>query len=291
MDALPAAEPVPAPSYEPGEPFTPAMAARAGLGRAALERAVRGGRVVRLVRGVYVDAAVTLTPLLRGRALSLVVGRRHVVVDRTAAWVHGAPGLRPAPEDPLPLDLLSRRRYLGPAVPMRSGDVVLVGGVRCTSALRTALDVARHLPPERALPLLDGLLGSSAVAHADVVAALEQSPTLPGIDQARELVAIADGRACGAAESVLRLHWLGATLPTPTTGWRVEGVRIALALPLHRFGVVLSRDLTLGTAERVAAAGWHVIAVDERRVLAGDARSAGGHLVREFHRHLLGQVP
>ena len=39
-----------------GEPFTPAMAARAGIGRTALDRLLREGRLCRLLRGLHVDA-------------------------------------------------------------------------------------------------------------------------------------------------------------------------------------------------------------------------------------------
>lgn len=272
------------------EPFTPALAARAGIGRSALERSVREGRTVRLVRGVYVDAAVPLTPIVRARALSLVVSRRHVIVDRTAAWVHGAPALRTEGDDALPLDLLGRRRFPGGRLPLGPGDVTLVGGLRCTSPLRTACDVARHLAPERALPLLDGLLRSGAIRHPDLIARAESTIDLPGGRQARELAAIADGRAADVAESVLRLRWLAAHLPTPVPGLRVTGVRTALGLPLHRFAVTLRGAATEADLLRTATAGWRVVVLDRGRVRSGDADATGGHLEREFHRSLLSQM-
>ncbi|MCX6395984.1 MAG: type IV toxin-antitoxin system AbiEi family antitoxin domain-containing protein [Propionibacteriales bacterium] len=275
----------------PVEPFTPAMAARAGLGRAELERLLREGRVVRLVRGVYVDASVPLGPLGRARALALVLGRRHLVVDRTAAWLHGAPVL---PSDPgtgagVPLDVAGRRRWPGQEVPVMPGEVMVLGGIRCTTPLRTALDVSRHLAPERALPLLDGLLRAGSLQHVALVRAAAAATGLPGGVRAGELAAIADGRARGATESVLRLHWLDARLPTPVPGWTVAGARLTLGLPLHRFGVLLTDASPVASPGAVRPAGWTVLVVDERRVRRSDPASSAAHLEREFHRHLLAQ--
>src|SRR5690348_5319866 len=83
------------------EPFTAAMAARAGLGRAVLDRLHRSGRVRRLLRGVYVDATVPLSVAVRARALRLVVGEQ-VVVGTTAAWLHGVDLPRTDPHAPEP---------------------------------------------------------------------------------------------------------------------------------------------------------------------------------------------
>jgi hypothetical protein len=275
---------------EAGEPFTPAMAARIGVGRPALERMIRAGRIIRLVRGVYVDATQSMCPATRAKALGLVLSRRHLVVDRTAAWVHGAPGWRPRPDAPIPMDVSERRRYPGAKVPVGPGEIVEVGGIRCTTPERTAVDVARHLAPERALPLLDGLLNVGATSHRALIAATANVGLLPGGRQARELTAIADGRAAGVAESVLRLHWLEARLPTPTPGLRVAGHRLALGLPLHRFGVVLAGTVDAAGRAGLAAAGWTVAVVDGHRVQVADPESLGGHLEREFHRHLLSQM-
>lgn len=272
------------------DPFTPAMAARVGLGRASLERQVRDGHVVRLVRGVYIDAAAPLTPVVRARSLSLVVSSRHLIVDRTAAWVYGGPGLRTSPGGPIALDVAGKRRYPGDPVQVRPEEITVLGGVRCTSPLRTALDVARHLAPERALPLLDGLIRCGALTHRALMEGAAAMGDLPGITQARELAAIADGRAAGTSESLLRMHWLAAQLPTPVPGWKVAEVRLSLALPVHRFGVVLSSQRGGADRARARQAGWTVLVLDELRVCRSDAASVGGHLEREFHRHLLGQM-
>lgn len=266
------------------EPFTPAMAARAGLGRSALERLLRQGRIVRLLRGVYLGADVDPDRTLRARALALVLGRRHVVVDRTAAWLHGGDRIEERLGASVPLDLHGRRRHLGREVPFGPEDVVRIGPVHATSPVRTALDVARRLAPDRALAALDGMLRSGALDHRQLLAASGTLVGLSGATQGRELIAVADGRSADAAESVLRLCWLQARMPTPAPGLVVAGARLALALPTQRFAVSLQPVPLLGDWP---APGWRVLELDRGRVLAGDRGFLSEHLEREFHQHLL----
>lgn len=266
------------------DPFTPAMAARAGIGRCRLEGLLRQGRIVRILRGVYLDAQVDPDRSLRARALALVLGGRHLVVDRTAAWVHGGERIDLGPGAAVPLDLHGRRRHLGPQPPLGPEDVVRLGPVRVTSPVRTALDVARRLAPDRALAALDGMLRSGALEHGRLLAAVGTTIGLPGAAQARELIAMADARALDGAESVLRMCWLNARMPTPVPGMVVNGARLTLALPVQRFAVSLDPVSVFGDWP---APEWRVLGLDRGRVLAGDRDYLSEHLEREFHQHLL----
>jgi hypothetical protein len=277
-----------------GEPFTVAMAARAGIGRAALDRLHRGGRMRRLLRGVYVDATVPVSTAVRARALGLVVGGSQVVVGTTAAWLHGVDLPRVDPRAPERVEVHGRARRGHPDRPVRHEprDLTVVDGVRCTTPLRTALDLGRLLAPDRALAALDGLLGLGGFTHAALLAELPRFGGRSGIVQLRELAAIADGRARGAAESVLRLRWLHGRLPTPSVGLMVRpgGVRLALGLDAHRFGVVVAGDLREPDLATLPILGWRVVVLGPDRVLRGDSALVTGHLEREFHLHLLDQV-
>ena len=135
------------------------------------------------------------------------------------------------------------------------------------------------------MPLIDGLIRIGAVTHVDLLAACAEPSS--GV---RELAARADGRAACAAESVLRLHWLDATLPTPTPGLLVSGVRLALGLRAHRFGVVVAGALGDDELRRCRDAGWRVLVLDRDLVTGVDAPVLIEHLEREFHQHLLGQL-
>ena len=280
-----------------GEPFTPAMAAGAGIGRAVLDRLHRDGRVRRLLRGVYLDATVTASPRVRARALALVLGGRQVVVGVTAAWLHGVEVPRADPHAPPPVEVRGRtpERYAGRALGYAAHDLETVEGVRCSTPLRTALDLGRRLAPDRALAALDALLGLGAFPHTALMAELPRFTGQHGVVQLRELAALADSRADGPAESVLRLHWLHGRLPTPTPGLHVtrpgaEGARLALGLEVHRFGAVLAGRLADAELAVLAAQGWRIVVLGPERVLRGDPAFLIGHLEREFHLHLLEQV-
>lgn len=271
-------------------PFTPAIAAAAGLGRASLERLHRDGRIVRLLRGVYVDTDLPLTRTVRARAVGLAVGRRQIVIDRTAAWIHGANLLRVPADAPVPVDVHGRRRHIGGQPQFELADLEQIEGVTVTSALRTALDVGRHLAPERALVALDGMLRAGTLRHQDLIDASARCRGVPGAVQLRELAARADARATDAGESVLRLRWYDARVPTPTPGLCVGPTRLALGLGVQRFGAVLGGRVPQPELIACARAGWRVLELARTRVLSDDPGAVIGHLEREFHQHLLGQA-
>jgi hypothetical protein len=281
-----------------GQPFTPAIAARAGIGRTVLDRLHREGRVRRLLRGVYVDATVPVSAAVRAQALRLVIGDRRIVVGTTAAWLHGVELPRPEPVSPPMIEVHGSAPVGRPdRRPTRYADrdLQVLEGVRCTTPLRTALDLGRQLPPDRAIAALDGLLALGAFRHTGLMAELSRFTGQPGIVQLRELAALADGRAQGPAESVLRLRWLDGRLPTPAPGLLVTApggrrVRLALGLEVHRFGVVLAGRQPDADLAGLASAGWRVAVLGAERVLRSDPAFLIAHLEREFHQHLLEQV-
>lgn len=280
-----------------GEPFTPVMAARAGIGRSVLDRLHRDGRLRRLLRGVYLDAAAPVSVDVRARALALVVGPHQVVVGRTAAWLHGVEVLRHDPHAPVPVEIRGRRSsgHGGRPLSYADRDLTTIGDVRCTTPLRTALDLGRELSPEGALAALDALLGLGAFPHTALMAELPRFGRHRGVGQLRELAALADARAADATESVLRLRWLDGRLPTPTPGLRVPrpgggAVRLALGLAVHQFGAALAGRSEEMDLVALSGQGWRVVTLAPARVMSGDPAFLVGHLEREFHLHLLRQV-
>lgn len=267
----------------PGEPFTPAMAARVGVERRSLERMLRAGVVRRLLRGVYVDATVPATADLRARALGLVVGPDRVVVGRTAAWVHGVRLASWAATSGLETRPAGRR--------LAARDVLLAEGVRLTTPLRTALDLGRTLGPDQAIAVLDGFLHAGLVQHRDLLAEVGRATGLAGAPQLRRLVAMADGRADRPAASVLRLRWYDARLPTPVPRVAVGGgAWLELAVPVRRFAAVLGGRLAEAELLSLRARGWRLVVLAESRLLSADPHFVIHHLEREYHQHLLDQV-
>jgi very-short-patch-repair endonuclease len=230
------------------EPFTGAQARTWGVSPMQLRTLVKRGLVRRVVQGVY---AVTQAPTdlaFRAMAIGLVVSPSAIVVDRTAAWLHGVDILpRSAREVAVPVEVFqapgTRCRRGGVASGermLRSEDVVEVHGLRVTSPLRTAHDLGRLLWRHDALAALDQFL-RLGVGFDDLVHGAERYKGYRGVIQLRYLVLVADPRSESPAESALRLHWYDAGLPKPELQWWVyddRGVgiyRLDLALPEVRY--------------------------------------------------------
>ncbi len=279
------------------QPFTPAMARAVGLDRGGLQRLLERGHVRRLLRGVYVASAAPDCVATRAAAVALALPGRGTAVDRTAGWVHGLPtGLWADPESVVPLDVVSSRRQAswGGRRHLAARDVQRLGGLSLTTPLRTALDLGRLLPPDRALGALDALLGTRSFTQAQLLAELPRLAGHRGVGQLRTLAAQVDDRSLGPAESVLRRRWLAAALPTPVPGLVVaaghRAVRLALGVSRCQFGAVLAGRVPAADLLALEGAGWRVLVLPEHRVRRTDPDVVVHHLEREFHQHLLTQV-
>lgn len=230
-------------------PFTTAQARECGVSRRTFELMLRTGMIRCELRGVHAAAQAPNDPLMRAAALRLVLPPDAVVVDRTAAWLHGVDALRrSAVHAPPPLDVIhtTDTRMKRPGVDgSRRGlvpdDLTLVQGIPVTTRLRTALDCGRLLWRYDALAVIDGIvrLGTD---QEQMVRQLARFKGYRGVIQLRYLVSIADGRAESGPESALRLHWYDAGLGRPECQWWVyddDGTalyRIDIADPATLYG-------------------------------------------------------
>ena len=206
--------------------FTRAMAVAAGWQPRDVDRELRSGRWTGLRRRVYAVTA-TLPAGGPGRvALDVAAAQlasQHDLVGthETAASVHGLP-LFTAYDGPL---VLSRGRTRDQDRPAQAEPAALVSqlpehhrvsrlGAVVTSAARTAVDLARQGPALSACVVLDGAL-RLGVRRDELEQVLADCSGWPGIRQAREWAAFADGRAESALESVGRWRMHEAQLPPP----------------------------------------------------------------------------
>ncbi len=275
-------------------PFTRAMALDLGITRPTLDRLLRAGVVRRLLRGVYAATTWPDDRSARAAAVALVAGGEDVVVDRTAAWIHGVSLC--GEDDVQPLDTLRtahRARGRGSRL-LADRDVGQVEGLRLTTPLRTALDLGRLLAPDLALAAMDGLLATGAFSHSQLLAELPRLAGHRGAGQLRWLAAQVDERAAGVAESCLRLRWHLASLPTAVPGLRVSTahgpLRLSLGVESRQFGAVLSGQVPAYALTALEAAGWRVVVLPAARVRSGDPQLWMRHLEREYHQHLLAQL-
>ena len=293
------------PDLDRGFPWDLGMALDCGLDDHALRAHLAAGTARRLLRGVYVAASAPDTLSLRLAGLALVVDEAQVVTDGTAAWVHAgdsvlAPGEHLALQPPNVFDARRGHRMRRPGV--RSGqrdlletDVVEMGGVRVTTPVRTATDVARLQHGQRALASLDGLLRETDLTKEEIAADLPRFRGFRGIVQARQVVPWADGRSDSYGESASRYGWL------TTPGLPPPQLQVPVEVAGHVFYLDLADEaLTIGVeydGERwhgpdravhddwrrslIAEIGWLLIVLRKHNVF-GRHRDLDQILVRAF---------
>jgi hypothetical protein len=201
-------------------PFTAHEADAAGVPASLRHKLVASGLLRPMLRGTFVASQVPDSLRLRVAAVQLVTPPHVVIVDRTAAWVHGVDALpRSAIHEMPSLDLYSRSssrmRRTGVSSGIRTltgADVEHIGGVAVTTPLRTACDLGRLLWRYDALAAIDGFL-RLGVAQDELVREVDRFKGHRGVVQLRRLAPLGDSGAESPPESALRLHWHEAEIP------------------------------------------------------------------------------
>lgn len=234
------------------------VAACAGDPRAAahLRRRAKDGELVRVHPGRFVDAGAwhALGPrerlVLRAVAAAGRALPRLVVSHVTAAAVHDLPRLGSWPERVHVVDPAASRTTVDAhvtkhAAPLDGHEVVSAAGLRVTSPVRTALDLALTQPHRQAVVALDAMLHSRAVTGADLLAGLDAHPARRGRASARRALDVSDGSAESPGETLCRLVLVELGAPVPVlqrefdVGWR-RPARVDFWFPAQ--GVVLEFD-------------------------------------------------
>lgn len=267
----------------PDRPFRFDELAELGLTPHQLRALTAEGRVRRVLRGVYADAALADDTRMRARAAALVVAPTAVICDRSAAWLHGVdvfePGQKVGPPDlelvtPCAAARVRRRGTSAARRNFRDQDVMTIEGVRVTTPVRTACDLGRLRGRMGAFAALCMLGRQQGFGAAAVQAALPHMKGLRGVVQLRELAACMTTRCESPSEAWTLLAILDAGLPRPEAQVEImlEGygpVRLDFAYRLVKIAIEYDgqqhhsmpedreRDATRRAALR--AAGWIVI--------------------------------
>ncbi|WP_203335841.1 type IV toxin-antitoxin system AbiEi family antitoxin domain-containing protein [Nocardioides limicola] len=276
--------------------FTRSQLPHLGITDRQLRRWLEAGLVRRVLHGVYAHAAVPDTLETRAEAASLILPRHAVVVDRSAAWLHGIDALEPSERGRPPrLEVVSvggaqasrRREFVGGKRDLAAHDIVSVCGVRVTTPLRTAMDLACLRGDARALAVLDAFMRHCGLCVQDFQRALPRFKGRRGVTQVRRLAPLASALAESPGESWCRMAILRDGLPAPMLQWEiaVDGRvlwRLDHAYPEWRIAVEYDGEEFHGPEHAVrdqrrrawlAAHGWHVIVV-RKEDLAGERLSA-----------------
>lgn len=196
------------------EPFLGSEALAAGrLTRHALRT-----RFVALHHDVYIARDTELTPVIRARACWLRSRGHGVLAGFSAAAIHRAKWI----DRRLPATVIdeNRRRADGIVVwaaTLADDEICTVEGMRVTTPVRTAVDLARRYPVDTAVAAVDALARATRLDVRDITSALDRYPGRHGSKRVREVAALVDPGAESPRESALRLLIMRAGYPRPVT--------------------------------------------------------------------------
>jgi hypothetical protein len=195
---------------------------------------------------VYADAILPLDHGLRTRAAALMIPPYAVITGISAAWLWGA--RLASPEDPVDVLLPPGPRY-GPVTglrtrtsPLAPEEVDVLAGIRVTTPLRTAWELAMRLDPVEAVVYCDALSALGRFGVAELRDYLGSRAGRYGCRLAKRVFSLVDDRAESPQESRLRVHLIRAGLPPPVPQYEVHRggtlvARVDLAWPECRFAV------------------------------------------------------
>lgn len=205
--------------FDPRLPFTRAEALTAGL----TVRQLRGRRFRTVLTGVYVDAAVHDTPLLRARAALMVHPAGAVATHFSAARLVGAPVPRDPDEHVTVARPADRRHRTGirchvaalPPADVRDLDGVLVSGPH-----RMFVELAAYLPLVELVVLGDWLVRRRFVTVESLQAYCARTEGRHA-RAARLGASYVRARVDSPMETRLRLLLVLAGLPEPTVNYEL----------------------------------------------------------------------
>ncbi len=190
-------------------------------------------------RGVLVDAELPDSPATLVRAAALLLGGDLVACRSTAALLWGFDVLAPGPLHFLGPD--SMRDTTRPGIEVHpshlgTDDAVLLAGVWCTPAARTACEVVRTTRPIDGLATLDAALRVGVCRPDELVEAADAQCGLRGVVRLRNLVPHASPLAESPMESRMRWRYVDGGLPVPTLQVPVGRRRLDVGWPEQQVG-------------------------------------------------------
>ena len=173
--------------------------------------------------GIYLPNDGPRTLYTNTVAAWLWTGRKGVIAGRAAAALHGAKWV----DSSTPIEVISehtrrRKSVIVHEERIAPDEMTYIDDLPVASAARTALDIARHLPLDIAVPHLDALAAATGVTFDEVIALCERYQGARGVRRARTALALMDGGAQSPGETRLRLLLTDDGLPAPRTQIRVS---------------------------------------------------------------------
>lgn len=230
------------------QPFTAEQARAAGLERDDLAALLRVGVIRRLWRGCYASEHLDddITVWAQAAARSLPDGC--VVAGRSSAFLQGVDILsRPAVLEVLAVVQRRPRARAGLRVRETSrlpdDDIVHIAGVPCTTAARTAADLARWDSPREGLVAVDSLTHAGLCSVDEIAAQLACVRGRRWTQRALAVLDLCEPLTESPQESRTRYEWVIGGAPRPVVQHVVVHpvsnafvARLDLALPEELIG-------------------------------------------------------
>lgn len=193
------------------------------IARGALTRGQLRWNYTALYPNVYVakDAARSIST--NAHAAWLWTGGTGIVAGQAAAALLGVRWI----DDSSPIELIANHGRRNPGLIIREeriedDEVQARGPLRVTTPARTALDLARRLPRDEAVVLMDALAKITLLEVAEVEALVDRYRGARGMRRANLAVPLMDGGTRSPAETRLRLMFRDAGIPKPRTNIVLE---------------------------------------------------------------------
>ena len=160
----------------PKHPFTSRQLVALGLSRYDLHAWIRDGQVRRVLRGAFVRSDAPDSIDTRAEAAALLLPDHVVLCDRSAAWIWGVDVLDLDEHAHVPRletaslpghDRVRHQSVYGGKRDLLAEEVVTVGGIRVTTPLRTACDLACLRGRRSALAVYDAFRREHDLTCAD----------------------------------------------------------------------------------------------------------------------------
>lgn len=196
------------------EPFLGSAALAAGV----VTRHALRSQFVALHRDVYLPRDVEPTALIRAKACWLRSRGHGVLAGFSAAAVHRSKWIDPK----LPATVIDDNRRRTPGVVvwagvLDAGEICTVDGMRVTTPVRTAIDLARKYPLDTAIAAVDALARATRLKVDTIEDAVRRYPGRHGRSRVLEVLSLVDAGAESPQETKLRLTVVRAGYPRPET--------------------------------------------------------------------------
>ncbi|MBB2769823.1 MULTISPECIES: hypothetical protein [Mycolicibacterium] len=262
------------------EPFIGSAALEAG----ALTRHALRTRFVAVHHDVYLPRDAEVTAVVRAKAAWLRTRGHGVLAGFSASALHGARWIDPG--RPATVIDANRRRTRALEVwadRLEDDEIGEVDGIRVTTPVRTAVDLARRYPSNTAVAAIDALARATRISVDDVMAATFR-PGRHGMSRARKAIELVDAGAESPKETWLRLVIIRAGFPRPETqvpvyneygvligvvdiGWQDRRLAVEYEGKHHRM-TRSAFDKDIRRLEEMIECGWSVV-----RITAADSEA------------------